>query len=171
MLIRRLAPDDAAQFRALRLRALREHPQAFTSSFEEEDVKPLSAAQARLGEGPAVKFWGAFSASGTTTLVGSVGLQREPRRKGQHKADVIGMFVAPECARQGVGRQLLQTLIDDARGSAIESLVLTVTDGNQEARSLYHRAGFVRFGLEPAAIKVDGQAFAKEYMVLQLVSS
>jgi hypothetical protein len=35
MNIRRLLSTDAADFRALRLRALREHPEAFTSSFEE----------------------------------------------------------------------------------------------------------------------------------------
>mgnify|MGYP003410426199 CR=1 FL=1 len=40
--IRLLLPTDAASYRALRLRALSEHPEAFTSSFDEETVRPLS---------------------------------------------------------------------------------------------------------------------------------
>ena len=40
--IRRLMPDDAGEYRTLRLRALREHPDAFTSSFEEEQIRPLA---------------------------------------------------------------------------------------------------------------------------------
>jgi hypothetical protein len=35
MLIRPLGPDDAAAFRALRVRALREHPEAFGRTPEE----------------------------------------------------------------------------------------------------------------------------------------
>ena len=46
--IRLLVPDDAAVYRALRLRALREHPEAFTSSFEEETVRPLSWSEAAV---------------------------------------------------------------------------------------------------------------------------
>ena len=46
--IRRLMPDDAGEYRTLRLRALRDPPDAFTSSFEEEQLRPLAWAQARL---------------------------------------------------------------------------------------------------------------------------
>ena len=61
--IRLLAPDDAAAYRALRLRALREHPDAFTSSFEEEDVRPPGWSETRLRPDPARPhdfFLGAF---------------------------------------------------------------------------------------------------------------
>ena len=37
MNIRRLGPNDATAYRTLRLRALREFPQAFTSSYEEDE--------------------------------------------------------------------------------------------------------------------------------------
>ena len=40
--IRELTPDDAVSYCTLRLRMLREHPEAFTSSFEEESQKPLA---------------------------------------------------------------------------------------------------------------------------------
>jgi ribosomal protein S18 acetylase RimI-like enzyme len=50
----------------------------------------------------------------------------------------------------------------------VEQLVLTVTRSNQAAAKLYKGAGFVTFGLEPRAIKVDGEYFDKEHMFLFL---
>jgi hypothetical protein len=51
MRIRHLIRDDAACYTALRLRMLREHPEAFTSSFEEESNKPLAWAERRIAPG------------------------------------------------------------------------------------------------------------------------
>jgi ribosomal protein S18 acetylase RimI-like enzyme len=162
MLVRMLGPADATLYRALRLRALREHPDAFTSSWEEERQQPAEAAAQRLAAHP---FWGAYRQA---ELYGFVGLQREPRTKNRHKATVMGMYVAPELAGQGVGRKLLEALIAHARLNGTESLVLTVTDGNQRAVRLYESAGFRSFGIEPDAIRVAGRPLAKNHMHLDL---
>ena len=161
--IRRIHPSDAAIYRTVRLRALREHPDAFTSSFEEESLHPVATSQKRL-EGN-VKLWGAFDGE---ALVGLVGLDREVRAKNRHKATVVGMYVAPEAGRRGVGKALMDALLQEARADGIEILVLTVTAGNDGARELYVRCGFQTFGIEPNAIKVEGQYYGKEHMTLSL---
>lgn len=166
MQIRRLSPEDAQAFRALRLRALREHPQAFTSSHEEDAQVPLQVTAARL-DSPRHSFWGAFHGQ---ELVGMLGLERETRAKNRHKATVVAMYVAPEAAGRGVGRQLLEALLAQARGERLESLVLTVTEGNDSARRLYERCGFRSFGIEPRAIKLGERAYAKNHMVLDLTA-
>ena len=162
MQIRRLGPADAHLYRALRLRALRENPDAFTSSYEQDSMQPVEAAAARLGAHP---FWGAYAGS---ELYGFVGLERETRAKNRHKATVVGMYVATEVAGQGVGRALLEALLAHARGQGIQSLVLTVTDGNAPALRLYEAAGFRSFGIEPDAIRVDGRSYAKNHMHIAL---
>ena len=48
MHIRALAPPDSTAFQALRLRGLRECPEAFASSYEEEVDTPLSEIERRL---------------------------------------------------------------------------------------------------------------------------
>lgn len=169
--VRRLSVSDAPAYRALRLRAFHDHPEAFTSSYEEEARKPLAYSEQRLGAASSAWFWGAFvpeprSAAGL--LVGCVGLDREQRIKNRHKAVVIGMYVAPEQARRGLGRALLDTLLAEARATDLELLVLTVTRGNQGAEQLYLAAGFASFGIEPGAIKVGQQRFDKNHMFLQL---
>ena len=164
MLVRMLGPADATLYRSLRLRALRDHPDAFTSSYQEEREQPGEAAAQRLAAHP---FWGAYHHA---ELQGFVGLQRELRTKNRHKATVMGMYVAPEAGGQGVGRKLLDSLVAHARLNGLESLVLTVTDGNQRALRLYEAAGFRSFGIEPDAIRLGGRSFAKNHMHLNLVT-
>jgi len=165
MSVRILNSADAAAFRELRLRALKEHADAFTSSYEEEVRKPLAATEERLGAGDNT-FWGAFVDG---QLQGMVGLSREPRAKNRHKGDVVAMYVAPESGRRGLAKALLQAVIDHARNViGLEQLVLSVTHSNHAAAGLYRTTGFVRFGVEPRAIKVAGEYFDKERMILFL---
>jgi ribosomal protein S18 acetylase RimI-like enzyme len=165
VIVRVLTAADAASFRELRLRALKEHADAFTSSYEEDVQKPLAATEQRLSGGENT-FWGAYVDG---RLQGIVGLIREPRAKNRHSGDVVAMYVAPEAGRLGLGRALLQALIDHARSEVrLEQLVLTVTRGNQAATDLYRSAGFTTFGMEPRAIKVAGEYFDKEHMILFL---
>ena len=165
MLVRMLGPADALSYRALRLRALREHPDAFTSSYEQDRDQPVEAAAQRLA---ANAVWGAWQHA---ELYGFVGLERELRPKNRHKGTVMGMYVAPEAGGQGVGRALLRALVAHARANGLESLVLTVTEGNEPARRLYASAGFRSFGIEPDAIRVAGRPLAKNHMYLDLNST
>ncbi len=162
MLVRRLIPADATLYRSLRLRALREHPDAFTSSWEDDREQPVEAAAARLAKHA---FWGAYEAG---ELYGFVGLERETRAKNSHKASVVGMYVAPEVAGRGAGRALLAALLAHARADGLQSLVLTVTQGNAAATHLYESVGFRSFGIEPDAIRVAGRSYGKNHMHLDL---
>ena len=168
MQIRRLTASDAPEYRALRLRAFRDHPEAFTTSYEELEQQPPGDTAKRLAA-PGAAFWGAFGGDGL--LCGYVGLDRETRVKCRHKATLIGMYVAPEQAGHGIGRGLVDALLAHARELGLELVVLTVTEGNSRAAQLYERCGFRSFGIEPRAIKVDGRAYAKNHMYLDLTPS
>jgi ribosomal protein S18 acetylase RimI-like enzyme len=164
MEVRRLVAADAVAYRTLRLRALREHPEAFTSSYEEDAAQPPAMAAQRIAS-PDFTAWGAFEGE---ALHGMLALDRERRAKNRHKATAVGMYVAPDVAGQGVGRALLEALIAHARAAGIQSLVLTVTEGNASALALYEQAGFQSIGIEPDAIRVGGRSYAKNHMYLDL---
>ncbi|MRD46963.1 GNAT family N-acetyltransferase [Caenimonas koreensis DSM 17982] len=164
MEIRRLGPDDAPAYRALRMRALWEFPEAFTSSFEEDQKQPIEAWEVRLSSEHMI-FWGALQGE---QLCGMVGMERERRAKSRHKATMIGMYVAQEFFGTGMGRALVDVLLDHARAIGLEVVVLTVTEGNTVATNLYERAGFRSFGIEPRAIKVEGRLFGKNHMYIEL---
>jgi RimJ/RimL family protein N-acetyltransferase len=169
MEIRLLNEADAEPYCSLRLQMLREYPDAFTSSHDEEALKPLSWTQERLKarDVAPVKFvLGAFSETGR--LIGSVGLSVEERRKQRHKALLFGMFTTTEERNKGVGRALLAECLSRAsRIPGLEQINLTVTEGNSAER-LYASVGFERFGIEQRALKCDGKYYGKVHMVLSL---
>lgn len=166
MPIRRLTSDDAPAYRELRLRALREHPDAFTSDWEDANARPLEESRQRLASGQ-VPFWGAFD-DHDGALAGMVGLDCSTRAKQRHKGTVVAMYVAREAAGRGLGRELLRALMAHAPSMGLTDLVLTVTEGNTSAIRLYQEAGFTAFGTEPRAILVDGRLHGKVHMHLTL---
>ena len=168
--VRLLGSADAAAYRALRLRMLLLHPDAFTSSYEEDVCQPLEWTQSRITYTPWTPdsfVLGAFEAD--DSLIGAVGIKREVRRKQAHKAILFGMFVAPEHGRRGVGKALLQACVTRCRQAAgLLQIHLTVTADNQPANALYATAGFRVYGVEPRAVMVDGVGYSKRQMVLAL---
>ena len=164
--IRELTAADAEIFRELRLRALQEEPEAFGSSWEEENARPLEQTVARLrAEG--MTAFGAFDADGN--LVGMVRLFRHDGAKVRHKADIISMYVAPEVRGRGVGRMLMEAAIERARATPdVEQLLLAVNVTNAPARNLYLSLGFEPFGREPLALKLGDRYYDEEMMVLFL---
>lgn len=162
MLVRRLVSQDAAEYRELRLAALRESPASFGSSYEEECDRPLGDFVTLLGEGERA-FFGAFS---DTRLVGSVGVGRESSLKERHKGFIRGMYVVPTARGQGVGRALLTCAIDFAATIPnLQQITLAVNASNVPAIRLYQSVGFQQYGLEPRALFVDGAYHDEIHMV------
>ncbi len=168
MEIRRLVAADAHAYWETRNRGLKEFPDAFTTSIEEGLATSPTTLVKRFGGGNSDDFLlGAFATDGT--LSGCAGFQRESRQKNRHIGTLIGMYVVPELRGTGSGKKLLLALIDEVRQlHDMEQLNLSVTHSNESARQLYLHAGFVPFGIEKNAIKVDGVYYDKEYMVLAL---
>jgi ribosomal protein S18 acetylase RimI-like enzyme len=169
MVIRQLTETDAAIFRVLRLRALRESPHAFTNSYEEFSQQPLENTARRFRDqvDSHVNFTlGTFQAD---QLVGIVGFYRETALKIQHKGSIVSMYVQPEYRSQGIARALLTEAIDRARRlPGLTQLLLGVMETQTTAKRLYESLGFVVYGREPRAVKIGDEFFDEEFMVLKL---
>ncbi|EJN31106.1 acetyltransferase, ribosomal protein N-acetylase [Pseudomonas sp. GM78] len=161
MWIQRLDASHALDYRAMTLEACDLHPQAFTSSVRERSAMPLSWWESRL-TGKLEVVLGAFDED---RLAGIAGLAFEPREKARHKATLFGMYVSANVRQRGLGYQLVQAVLAEARTHPHLRLVkLTVTAGNDAAFNLYRRCGFVQFGREPMAVRVGEQYFDKIHM-------
>ena len=167
--IRALTEDDAGDFRRLRLRALKEHPDAFGSSYEAESALPLEAVAGRMLRTAASPHDFTLGAYREGELVGMVGFFREQREKMRHKGTIWGMFVPSEEQGKGIGRALLTEAIARARlVPGLEQVGLAVVTPNRRARGLYASLGFETYGVEPNALVVDGEHLDEEFMVLRL---
>lgn len=165
IVIRPLTVDNAAAFRALRIMALRESPDAFTASIEEEKALSDAEMAARaVPEAPGV-FLGAFTGK---ELVGMAGYIANARPKTRHKGVMIAVYVAPQWRAEKLGRRLVEAVIGHARSVGATLLHCTVRADNLPARRLYLSLGFVPYGLERDAIFADGRFFDDELLALDL---
>ncbi|WNS76343.1 GNAT family N-acetyltransferase [Bacillus sp. DTU_2020_1000418_1_SI_GHA_SEK_038] len=165
MNIRLLNPSDAEAYQYLRLIALKNHPSAFASSYEEEKDRPSVVYGERFQSGDSFTF-GAFEGD---ALIGSVTLFIESKMKLNHRANIFAMYVSPEKRKMGIGKQLISAAIEKAKElNEIEQIYLTVEATNEAAKKLYHSFGFETFGRDKRALKIGDLYFDEEHMVLYL---
>lgn len=154
--VRPFRPDEWRQYRALRLNALRDAPDAFGSTYDESSVIADDAWRRRLAHvDPDVDL----------PLAGL----REQWLAGMAWASVdhdltylYQMWVAPDARGLGMGRMLLDAALDWARARDVPGLVLDVTTGDRPARRLYESAGLRPIG-DPAPLR-PGSTLMKQTM-------
>jgi ribosomal protein S18 acetylase RimI-like enzyme len=79
------------------------------------------------------------------------------------------MYVAPEARGQRIGERLIEATV--AFACTIDGVLqvhLAVTSHNTSAKRLYERMGFVRYGIDPRVLVVDGVGYDEDLMVLML---
>lgn len=167
MHIRALTEADAAPYRELRLRALKEDPEAFGASYERSAEQPIEWFIERIRSKPNGSFTlGAFDQE---QLIGTVGFVRDDGDKFSHKGDIWGMYVAPEFRGQDVGRALMLEAIKRVRAiDGLEHISLGVMRTQTTARQLYASLGFKAWGIEPNAVQVNDRFIDEEFMYLKI---
>lgn len=164
--LRRLGPDDAAAFRALRLAMFARHPGEFRYTPADEAATSLAATAERLATSYVV---GAFHGDAPgAPLVGVAGLTRQTGEKLRHTALLWGMYVAEPARGTGLGDRLVADVLAHAAQEGIARVVLTVMANNARAERLYARWGFARYGVDPGAVLVDGVPRDEALMVRHL---
>lgn len=164
--LRPLCAADAPAFRDLRLQAMKESPSAFSADHAENAQRPLAHFAAQIGNQPDRFILGAFQDG---ALLGMAGFYRCDGVKQHHKAHIWTMYVAPASRGLGLGRRILQDVLHRARALGdLDQVLIAVTVGNAAAARLYANCGFVAYGRERRALKIDGVAYDIDHMVLRL---
>jgi ribosomal protein S18 acetylase RimI-like enzyme len=137
VLVRETVMADWQAWRDIRLQALRDAPDAFSSVY---------ADQVRLGEdhwrqrvsggGLFLAYVPEVSASEPAGMAG--GYQEVPG-----VVELISMFVRSQARGRGVGEALIDAVIGWGRARDATSVHLWVTETNKNARLLYERCGFI----------------------------
>jgi GNAT superfamily N-acetyltransferase len=135
--LRVISGDDWAVFRALRLRALADSPDAFGATLAEAAANPEAIWRDRAeGPGPLLM---AFRDKSPVAMGGL----HAPENS--QEAFVWGMWVDPDSRGQGLGARILRELLDWTR-RLDRAVALHVTEGNDGARRLYEAHAFASTG-------------------------
>jgi ribosomal protein S18 acetylase RimI-like enzyme len=87
-------------------------------------------------------------------------------------AAFVALGVHPDAQRRGIGRAMLEMLIEHAKKSSLIRVELYVRDDNHRARALYRSVGFVDEGVRARFIRLpDGRFVDDRTMVLFLDGS
>lgn len=65
------------------------------------------------------------------------------------EADMMNLAVLPVYRRQGMGKRLVEALIEELRSNGVHCLTLEVRASNTPALGLYEKLGFVSVGRRP----------------------
>jgi len=161
MIIQTNQPDRWQEYRELRLRALRDVPQAFLDDPEDAQNWPAEEWQKRMEN--------MYFAEVEGKWVGMIGAYTEPKKKLQHISNVVSFFVLPENRGQGIGKALLLRVIDDAKNKKIiKKLQLGVVTTQESAVQLYLSLGFRKIGEQKYAVKVGDEYFDDLLMEMYL---
>lgn len=169
MEVRILTEKDAEAFWNIRLRALRDDPESFGSSYEEVLERGIAGISQGLRKSDISSDDATFGAFEGNQLVGIAGFRREPMVKMRHKALIWGMYVPRELRGHETGRALLEAAIEYAKTlPGLEQINLAVVLTSKEARHLFISLGFETYGLERRALKLHDRYFDQELMTLRL---
>lgn len=160
--IRRLGVDDLVAYRAVRMEALTNHPEAFLTSAEGFAQRSDDEVRQML---ESFVVFGAETEEGE--LVGMNAFIRNDSLKERHRGWMVQVYVKPEHRGTGLSRQLCEHLIEYARHHVLQ-VHLGVWSENLPALRLYERLGFTIYGTEPRYLFVNGR-FIDEHMMVRFL--
>ncbi len=136
VLVRETMMADWQAWRDIRLQALRDAPDAFASTFAEQNTLGEDHWRQRVASDGLFLAWiPEVSAAEPAGMAG--GYQAAPGT-----VELISMFVRPQARGRSVGEALIDAVIGWALERDATSVHLWVTETNKHARLLYERCGF-----------------------------
>jgi ribosomal protein S18 acetylase RimI-like enzyme len=139
--IREIGPEDWQQFREIRLRALADAPDAFSSTYSGWQ----NAVEARWRSRLADVAFNVLAVDGATAVGMISAVDGDP-------VELISLWVAPDARGRGVGDLLVRAVLGYAGARPTR---LNVYPDNVPAIALYHRHGFGELGVIEGELQME----------------
>lgn len=132
------------KYKELRLRALKEDPQAFGSNYNDSLMFPDTKWQERLQKVVDGESWAVFARQGEEL----VGMMFAMKEADEGVVSIVSVYVANEARGQGISGRLMSTIIRQLGENKISLIKLSVNQDQQAAVGLYKKFGFEEVGKE-----------------------
>jgi ribosomal protein S18 acetylase RimI-like enzyme len=138
-----ITSKNALVFKAVRLHALRDTPNAFGSTYAKESQLTDVDWVKRAVQWSSERSAGFLAMDGGTACgIAAAFLDQEDATR----AHLVSMWTAPTHRQRGIGRPLVNEVLDWACLRSARTLQLMVTSTNEPAILFYQRLGFARTG-------------------------
>ncbi len=156
--VERLGPGDAEALRAIRIEALKLHPDCFCADLDAAEALTVKDWEDRLQNGA----W--FGAKKNGVLISMIAFMRPASKKVAHTGELMSMYVRAEERGSGAADALIRAVIGHAV-TVVDQIKLTVNAENARAVKLYERHGFRIVGRIPRVIRVGDKLYDELVMV------
>ncbi len=157
----RIGKADWKMYRLMRLSALKDAPDAFGSLFEDQSGYEDAQSQRRVAGASQTNDFPAFALVDDEPVgMGWAVIESAELPVGH----IYQMWVKPQHRGSGIGRLVLEHLLDWFKSRGVASVFLGVTCGNSPAKSLYESCGFLPVG-NPEPLREGSELLAQEMMV------
>jgi ribosomal protein S18 acetylase RimI-like enzyme len=169
ILFRPLEEPDFAAFVDIRKEAFKNEPEAFGSDYTSYNATPLLDKEhffEKVINYPFSYVIGAFDAE---ELVGIAGFTCHSAVKRRHKGVLWGMYVRPEYRHRGIAQQLADIIMLSAKEDArCEQILITVSPPGSLAHRFYEKLGFILYGVEYRALKLEDE-YVDEVLMMRVL--
>lgn len=151
--VRALVPDELDAWWDLRLRSLRDHPDAFGGDYESAIQRGPDYLRGGLVDGAVERLFAAFAPDGS--LVAQLRTVAETGKRG-HIAMIISVATDPRHRGLGLQKALIRLAVEHCRSfPEVRQVHISVNAENAAALRVYQGAGFVAWGREPRALRSE----------------
>ena len=140
-----------------------------------EQVRTLEEEQRRIDEvhraasaGDATLSVVAEMLEPTARIVGSGDLRQHGPSRCAHVA-MLSLGVHPSFQRRGIGRALMEHLIDHAKARGLVRLELFVRSDNHKAQALYQSLGFSHEGTRARFVRLDEGTYVDDFTYVKFL--
>ncbi len=167
---RPLEEHDFMAFVELRKEAFLKEPESFGSDYTTYTATPLIDKEhffEKVLNYPFSFVLGAFAED--NTMIGIAGFTCHTATKRRHKGILWGMYVKPAFRLQGIARKLAEIIMLSAKEDAqCEQILITVSPPGSVAHQFYDRLGFIQYGVEYRALKLDDE-YVDEVLMMRVL--
>lgn len=165
IIIRKLQPHESAIYREIRLACLKNAPDYFGSTYEEESRMPKLKFESHIESGSSDHFM--FGAFDNDTLIGITGFERLPRQRAMHRGEVVQVYVDLSYRGHNVGEGLVRSVVEHAFAlDGVEQVQLSLIAGNRAGERLYEKIGFRTYGIQSRYFKIGNRYTDQQFMQL-----
>lgn len=113
----------------------------------DDEEKWLANQIKNIKNGSTLLFWAICDSK----IVGSVDINRGKSVREWH-VGTIGLMIDSELRGEGLGKFLIELIIEKAKDAGIRTAILGLFSDNEIAKNLYQKVGFIQYGLLPDGV-------------------